>query len=183
MLPGLEEFLKKPAGSYMSKELLVLDMEKTVSAAARVMRDKGLGSVLVAKDDKPIGIVTERDILNKVVASGLNSSQVKIGEVMSSPLISISPDTSVDEALATMARHNIRRLVVKERDNVVGVISQTVIVGDRRAEYAPLPDLDLPKGAKCPYCGSHFSDKSTLSKHIDRIHIGSGLLEGDTRRW
>lgn len=80
------------------------------------------------------------------------------------------------------AKKEIRRLVVKEDKKVVGVISQRAVVGDVRKADVSIAEIDVPKGVLCPYCGSRFEDKEELSKHIDRMHIEAGLLEGDVRQ-
>jgi len=81
-----------------------------------------------------------------------------------------------------MAKKEIRRLVVKEGRNVIGVISQRAVVGDLHKADVSIAEIDMPKGVLCPYCGSTFEEKEELSKHIDRMHIGAGLLEGDIRQ-
>ena len=86
-----------------------------------------------------------------------------------------------------------RRLVVKkaEGNNITGTITLMSIVGNVPSDKLELAEVELPtniierEATKiiCPYCQSQFKDKAEMSKHIDRIHIGSGLLEGDMRRW
>lgn len=155
---------------FMRKELVTLDGNKSVCESARIMRDQGIGSVIVTKDDKPIGIVTERDILYKVVAEGKDPTKTLLKEVMSSPLISVPIGTTVREALTIMVKHNIRRLLIRDDDKIVGIISQRSYVGDIKKQAISL-ELELPKGVKCPYCGSVFPDKEALYRHIDRIHV------------
>ena len=93
-----------------------------------------------------------------------------------------------------MRSKHIRRLVVKNAggsNNITGTITLMSIVGNVPSDKVDLAEVELPasviqrEGAKiiCPYCQSQFKDKAEMSKHIDRIHIGSGLLEGDMRRW
>ena len=82
-----------------------------------------------------------------------------------------------------MVKHGIRRLVVKEGKNVVGVVSQRAVVGDVHRADVSIAEIDVPRGVLCPYRGSTFENKEDLSKHIDRMHIGAGLRERDLRQF
>ncbi|MEM4311732.1 MAG: CBS domain-containing protein [Nitrososphaerales archaeon] len=174
---------EKGIEDYIRKDFLVLKSDDSVKNGAKLMSEKGQDSLLVEKNGEIIGIVTERDLFNKVMVKGLDSNKVKLYEVMSSPLITISRKAKVKEAIALMSKNNCRRLVVKDDDKVIGIITQKSMVGDLAQDKIPLAELELPKGVKCPYCGSIFPDNKELSKHIDRVHIGAGLLEGDIRKW
>lgn len=155
---------------FMRKELVTLNEDKSVYEGAKVMKDQGIGSLIVTKDDKPVGIITERDILYKVVAEGKDPAKTPLKEVMSSPLISVPIGTTVREALTIMVKNNIRRLLIRDGDKIVGIISQRTCVGDIKKQAISI-ELELPKCVKCPYCGSLFPDKEALYRHIDRIHI------------
>ncbi|MCS7116928.1 MAG: CBS domain-containing protein, partial [Nitrososphaerota archaeon] len=132
--------------------------------------ERGIGSLIVTKGGKPVGIVTERDILYKVVAEGKDPLKTPLKEIMSSPIISVPKGTTVREALSIMVRHNFRRLLIRDGDRIVGIISQRSCVGDVKKNAISI-ELELPKGIKCPYCNSVFPDKEALYRHIDRIHI------------
>lgn len=174
----LDESVKK----FIHKKVVMLDADQTIEKAAKTMRDEQIGSILVSEKGEAVGIVTERDILYKVVAGGKDVSKLKLKDIMSKPLIFIDGNAKVKEAIALMAKKEIRRLVVKEDKKVVGVISQRAVVGDVRKADVSIAEIDVPKGVLCPYCSSRFEDKEELSKHIDRMHIGAGLLEGDVRQ-
>jgi len=94
-------------------------------------------------------------------------------------LIEIHKDARVREAIALMNKHDIRRLVVTNDERAIGMISQKTLVGDMEKFAAVLPELAIPDKISCPYCTSIFESKNVLSKHIDDIHIGRGLLEGN----
>jgi len=175
--------LDEPLHKFIHKNVVMLDGNETIEKAARTMRDEQIGSILVSEKGEAVGIVTERDILYKVVAGGKDSSKLKLKDIMSKPLISIDSNAKVKEAIALMAKEGIRRLVVKEGKKVVGVISQRAVVGDLHKADVSIAEIDMPKGVSCPYCGSNFDNKNDLSKHIDRMHIGAGLLEGDVRQF
>ncbi|MEE8186360.1 MAG: CBS domain-containing protein [Nitrososphaerales archaeon] len=168
---------------YIHGEALLIDEKATVEDAAKKMSSHQLGSIIVTRGGKPLGILTEWDMLGRVIALGRDPQRTRVDEVMSVPLITINPSTKTGEAIALMIKHGVRRLVVVDNDRLIGIVSQSYMIGDRRDASAPLPILELAKGVSCPYCASTFENKNELSKHIDRIHIGSGLLEGDHRRW
>lgn len=107
----------------MVAEVLVAGPDENVAQAAKLMSERGVGSIIVVKNGVPIGIITERDVLTKVVALNLVPARVRIGRVMSSPLITVAPDADVTDAARLMAAHNIRRLPVVERGVMVGVIT------------------------------------------------------------
>jgi malate dehydrogenase (oxaloacetate-decarboxylating) len=116
--------LDAPVEKFMRRSLYVLDPEDTCDKAAKVMREHDVGSVLVGKKGKPVGIVTERDMLKKVLGEGRHPSEVKLRDVMSSPVVTVSPTATVREALELMAHHGFRRLLVAEDDRPVGLIAQ-----------------------------------------------------------
>lgn len=98
-----------------------------ISEAARIMEQKLIGSVLVEENGKIIGIMTERDILRKVVARSKNPDELKARDIMSSPLITIDADASIEEASSLMDEKRIRRLVVTENGKIVGKITANEI--------------------------------------------------------
>ena len=187
--------LSEKVKSIVEKDYVTLSEDTLVGEAAKVMRNKDTSSVLVSSSknsNDPIGIVTERDILYRVVAGNEGPFKVTLKDIMSSPLISVSEEESVKDAILLMRRKHIRRLAVKcAEGEITGTITLMTIVGNIPSDTIDLADVQLPskvvgtEAAKiiCPYCQSEFKDKSEMSKHIDRIHIGSGLLEGDRRRW
>jgi len=104
---------------------------------ARVMRDADVGPVPVVEGDRLIGLVTDRDIVVRVVADGNDPSSTTVGEIMSTDLVTVDPDQPLDEALRLMAAHQVRRLPVTEEDGrPVGIVAQADIareLGDDRA--------------------------------------------------
>jgi CBS domain-containing protein len=174
------------------------------------MNSKNTSSIIVRlrNSEEPIGIVTDRDILYRVVAEGKDPSKVMLKEIMSSPLHTVGKDVLVKDAVSIMRNKGIRRLVImnknksaetesslsaKENDktSILGVLTLMSIVGESSNQSISLADIDISDSIivskniaiVCPYCGSKFDNKNDLSKHMDRIHIGSGLLEGDARQW
>jgi len=96
--------------------------EDTVQHAATLMKKHRIGNCIVVLE-KPIGIITESDIVRKVVSEGKNSQETLIKEIMTSPLLIIDPYIDIDDAARTMAKCNIRRLPVIENGQLVGIIT------------------------------------------------------------
>jgi signal-transduction protein with cAMP-binding, CBS, and nucleotidyltransferase domain len=107
-------------------------IEETVSAnrVATLMGKTNLGCIIVTtKDGKPIGIITERDLVVRVLAKNARPDTLKAKEVMTAPLINIEPDATVTDAARRMSRLNVRRLGVMYKERLVGVISSKDILG------------------------------------------------------
>jgi CBS domain-containing protein len=98
--------------------------EQSVVEAARLMRDEDVGSLPVVEDDRLVGVVTDRDIVVRVIAEGKEPSSTSVGQVGSRDVVFVTPDQGLDQALAEMARHQVRRLLVVEGDRLVGVVAQ-----------------------------------------------------------
>ncbi len=188
-------YLSQKVESIAEKNYVTLSEDTLVAEAAKLMRDKDVLSVLVTSknSNEPIGIVTERDILYRVVAENKGPFKVTLKDIMSSPLITIAEEESVKDAVLLMRTKHIRRLAVKKAggNSITGIITLKSIVGNVPSDKLDLAEVELPANVIegeatkiiCPYCQSQFKDKAEMSKHIDRIHIGSGLLEGDRRQW
>lgn len=111
----------------MIKELFTIDSSKTIRDAATLMFDKGVGCVIITKNSKPCGILTERDFITKIASKGIPYT-TSISEVMSTPLIVTKPADTVWEASQLMKTKNIHKLPVKEGDNLIGIITATDII-------------------------------------------------------
>ena len=106
------------------RPIFSLDKSKSARDAAQKMVELKIGSVVVGDGGKFVGIATERDLLEKVIAAGKNPEKVTLGEVMSSPLITIGAEQGLGEATALMLRKNIRRLIATENGKIVGIFTQ-----------------------------------------------------------
>ena len=195
--------LSEKVGNLVERDFVSLDENTLVADTVKLMKDKGFSFVFVTHKslESPIGIVTERDILYRVVAENKSPFKTTLKEIMSSPLITIDEESTVADAISLMRSKRIRRLAVKksssnQQDNntttISGVVTLMSIVGSNPNQNIDLAEVELPSNSTitgrkimiiCPYCQSKFEDKDQLSRHIDRIHVGSGLLEGDLRRW
>ncbi len=113
----------------MSSPVVTLDEDATSNKVAQIMNENALGCVIVTnKAGNPVGILTERDLVVRVLAKNLWPDAVKVKEIMTSPLVTIEPDATVSEAARRMSRLNIRRLGVTYKDNLVGIVSSKDIL-------------------------------------------------------
>lgn len=100
----------------------------TVQEAAMLMRSERIGSLVVVDGNDAVGILTERDILNKIVAEGRSAKMVKVHEVMSAPLIVVGPEDTVADAAKRMSRKRVRRLPVCENGVLVGMLTENDVI-------------------------------------------------------
>jgi CBS domain-containing protein len=115
----------KAAHEIMSKDVATIHPHVSVAEAIRRMRERQIGSLLVEKvsPSDTWGIITQNDVVQKVIAKGQDPEQIKVNEVMSKPISIVRPDSLLQECAQVMARERIRRVFVFDGQNVVGVIS------------------------------------------------------------
>jgi signal-transduction protein with cAMP-binding, CBS, and nucleotidyltransferase domain len=161
--------------SYYTQSALLIDEGSTVRQAAKLMKLNKAGSIIVERKGSPLGIITEWDVLTRLVARGKSASRTKVTEIMSRPLIKIDYETPVGDALRLMIDKGVRRLVVVRSGKFLGVITQSQIIGDKRSKSLPLHVLESDKATRCPYCNIRFDNAESIRGHIEKIHIS---LEG-----
>lgn len=114
----------------MSSPVITVEENATANRVAELMNKHALGCIIVAnKEGKPVGIITERDLVIRVLANNVKPDTVKAEEVMSSPLITMEPDASITETARRMNRLNIRRMGVVYKGQLVGIISSKDVLG------------------------------------------------------
>lgn len=116
----------------MTTRLATVDAGDSPTDAARLMRDEDIGDVLVTENGRLCGIVTDRDLVVRCMADQ-TKSEIRVGELCSQELVSVSPDDDLDDAIRLMAERDIRRLPVIEGNNAVGILS----LGDLAIERDP----------------------------------------------
>ena len=112
-----------PSGSIARRELIDVDEDSPVIEAARQMVANDRGSVIVTRAGERIGILTERDILRKVVAKSLSPLSTKVKEVMTSPPVTIGQEHPLREAVDLMNRKRVRRMLVTDKGKIVGIFT------------------------------------------------------------
>jgi CBS domain-containing protein len=106
----------------MTETVVVADPAVTVREIAELMRDHGVGSVVLVESDRPVGFITDRDVAMSVVADGRDAFD-PVSEHASTPVITADPDMEIDEGAQLMVRQGVRRLVVVEAGFLVGVVT------------------------------------------------------------
>ncbi|VUT27849.1 MAG: Inosine-5'-monophosphate dehydrogenase [Candidatus Syntrophoarchaeum sp. GoM_oil] len=107
----------------MSTPIITEDGDTTVNHAAGILDVMGVGSLVVTEEGVPVGIVTERDMALKVLSKNRSAGEVKLNEIMASPLITINADVSIDDAGKLMAEKKIRRLLVIDDGEIIGIVT------------------------------------------------------------
>ena len=110
------------------RQVVTIEEGHTVLEAARTLAHHNIGSLLVTRDDRPEGIITERDVLNLVAASPASLHSTRVGSVMTRDLVLARPGDELHEMMGVMTRQRIRHLPVVEDERVVGIVS----IGDLR---------------------------------------------------
>lgn len=128
----------------MSKAIKVVRPDTLVKEVVATMNKFNIGSIVVVKGDRPVGIITERDILRRIVEPCLAPETLRAREVMTSPVVSIDANVSIDEAANTMTKKRIKRLLVVEREKLVGILTFTDIVTQVPKMLSILEELVRP---------------------------------------
>ncbi len=153
----------------MSSPVITIDENSPANQVAKLMDKHGLGCIIVTGEKvKPLGIITERDLVRRILAKNVKPDSIKAKEVMTTPLITIEPDEKISEAAKRMNGLNIRRLGVMYKEQLVGVLSskdvlavmpelieiiqeQALIEGENRAQEAE--DQTTALAGYCDRCG------------------------------
>jgi CBS domain-containing protein len=125
----------------MARNVKTVRTDDSVIDAVVKMNKFRIGSVIVTNNGRPVGIITERNILQRIVEPRLDPGSVRAKDVMSSPLITVDTNTAVEEAAQIMARKGIKKLPVVEGDKVVGIVSTSDIVRTSPTQLGILEEL------------------------------------------
>jgi len=125
----------------MSRNIKTVRPDDTALDAVRKMNKFRIGSVIVVNSGRPVGIITERNILQEIVEPRHDPAIVKAKDIMTRPLITIGPNTAVDEAAKIMAAKTIKTLPVVEKDKVLGIVTSSDIVRNSPTQLSILDEL------------------------------------------
>jgi CBS domain-containing protein len=114
----------------MTPNPVVCSPDTSAAQAAELMRDQGIGDVLVQRDGS-LGIVTDRDIVTRAVAAGRDPKQVTLGDICTQDVETVSPDTSIDDVIRLMSDKAVRRVPVVEAGQPVGIVALGDLAVDR----------------------------------------------------
>lgn len=105
------------------RNVWTIEANLSVYDAVKLMADKGIGALVVVKDAKPVGMITERDYARKVILRGTTSQEALVSEIMTTPVLCVRLSQSVEECMAVMTEKRVRHLPVIENDELIGIVS------------------------------------------------------------
>jgi len=140
----------------MNNDILMLGPDDSLIEAVRRMQQKNSDYVLICKDSYPEGIVTERDVLTKVLSKGLKPDKVRLKNIMSTPVTTIEKNLDVKLAWEIMSESKIKRLIITENEKAVGVITSFDILAIAPEIFEAEADQNNPEGGFCEFCGNYF---------------------------
>ncbi len=123
----MQNVLERPVTSYMHRLFVILDENMSVASAVKQMHSHNAGTIIVLRGNTPVGIVTDTDIINKVVMKGEDSDEVFLKSIMSAPLVTISPKGTVKQALQLMRLNQIKRIPIADSFGILGVVTQEAL--------------------------------------------------------
>lgn len=118
----------EPTVRQIMRTIISIDAKAKAKDAARLMVEKHIGSLIANRDGLPFGIVTEKDMMQKIVAQSGDPSKLTVQEIMTAPLTTIDASASLIDAARKMVEKQLKRLVVTEHDKIIGIVSQTDLV-------------------------------------------------------
>ena len=110
------------------RTIVSIDSKAKAKDAARLMVEKGIGSLVANREGLPFGIITERDMMEKIVAQAIDPAKVTVAEIMTVPLATVDASASLNDAARKMVEKQMKRLVVTEHDKIIGIVSQTDLI-------------------------------------------------------
>lgn len=113
------------AQDIMSKKVITIETTSSMTEIAKIMHKNNISCIVLTEDQKPCGIITERDYISKIIAQNKKASELSPTQVMSSPFTTVSTSTPVDDVAQTMMEQKIRHIVVMDKGHPTGIISIT----------------------------------------------------------
>ncbi len=112
----------------MVSKVITITRDSTVEEAVKLMNEHEIGCLIVTDNQKAIGIVTERDLMKRILARSEETKRIKVKEVMSTPLISIEPNVEIGDASRLMFQKNIKKMPIVKKDELLGLVTLTDIL-------------------------------------------------------
>jgi CBS domain-containing protein len=119
-----KQAMKVTVGLIVRDPVSTVLLSTHVFDVAKIMVEQNIGAVVVARDNDPLGIITERDIIERVVLANKNIKEIVAQEIMTAPLLTIDSNRTVEEALSIMHKNHLRRLVVVKGEKLFGIVTE-----------------------------------------------------------
>jgi CBS domain-containing protein len=117
----------------MTRDVINMQVDTTLDEAARTMRERDIGNVVVAEDDRLVGLVTDRDIVVRAVAEGMDPTTTTLGSIVSRDIVAVQPEDTAQTAALLMRDQAVRRVLVVDDQGLAGILS----IGDLATEIDP----------------------------------------------
>ena len=159
----------------MSAPVITVDENATANRVAELMEKHDLGCIIVTNnEDKPIGIITERDLVLRVLSKNVKPDTLRAEEVMTAPLITIEPDATITDTARRMSRLNIRRLGVVYKGKLMGIISSKDVLGIMPDLLETIQEKTLIEGENASE--EQLEEPAPLAGHCDHCGTWSETL-------
>ena len=166
----------------MSSPVITVNENEPTNNIADTMAKGRLGAVIITnKEGKPIGIITERDIVVRVVAKNKKPDEIKAKEIMTTPLITIEPEATISDAARKMNRLNVRRLGVFYKDNLTGIVSNKDLLGvmpeliEIIQERTRIENASIAEGPEDPQSG--YCDNCEVYSENLKVYNGQNVCD------
>ncbi len=126
--PTRKEVQRMKIHELMTQPVMEIDENVTVQESAETMGKAHVGALLVTKNGEDVGIVTERDIMSKVIAAGGSMEKTKTKEIMSTPIVTVDRNMDAEEAMKAMAKSKVRRILITDKGKIVGIFTTSDII-------------------------------------------------------
>jgi CBS domain-containing protein len=157
----------------MTSPVVTTEEAASANKVAKLMSDNKVGCVIVAnKAGKPLGIITERDLVVRVLAKNVNPGSAKAEDFMTSPLVTVDPEATINDAAKRMSRLDIRRLAVLYKDNLVGILSSKDVLDVMPELLEIMQERTRIEGAGGPEA-TEGAEEAPLSGYCDRCGVYS----------
>ena len=162
----------------MTNPVVTTEEEASANQVAKLMLDNKVGCVVVAnKAGKPLGIITERDLVVRVLAKNVAPSSTRATEFMTSPVVTIDPEATINDAARRMSKLDIRRLAVLYKDSLVGIISSKDILDVMPELIEIIQERTQIEGAGDAEAEAQEVEEAPLSGYCDRCGVYSENLK------
>jgi len=159
----------------MVRDVKIADTEETVLVATGIMNKHEIGCIVVTNKEKPVGIVTERDLLKRVLFARKDPGKIRLNRIMSKPLVCVDPNMTIGKAAQVMIKQRIKKLIVMKNEHLLGILSLTDVVAALRRNKAivRLPLKDAPDNFKRAF---EMYDVDLEERRCPQIILGGALI-------